>query len=52
MKKRIVEIADEGGATSIIGGRFESLDRGKGRFGRADSTVRGGSPPQACTRTA
>jgi hypothetical protein len=52
MKKRIVEVADEVGATSVICERFEALDRGKGAFGTADSTVRGGSQPKACTRTA
>ena len=30
MKKRIVEVADEVGATSVICERFEAPDRGKG----------------------
>jgi hypothetical protein len=30
MKKRIVGVADEIGATSVICERFEALDRGKG----------------------
>lgn len=55
MKKRIVEAADEFGATSVICKRFAALDRGKGGFGTAgtrNSTVRDGSQPKACTRTA
>jgi hypothetical protein len=52
MKKRFVKVADEVGATSVICERFEPLDRGKGGFGAPDSTVRGGSQPKACTRTA